>query len=85
MNGALKKVTAVDICLALICTDESKDTLTKYEELCNKIRDRIRSITKSSSNFGDLLFKKRLKLYNMIINSYQVFFIRKKNIIHKFS
>ena len=62
MNGALKKVTAVDICLALICTDESKDTLTKYEELCNKIRDRIRSITKSSSNFGDLLFKKRLKL-----------------------
>ena len=70
--------------MVLICTDESKDTLTKYEELCNKIRDRIRSITNSSSNFGDLFYKKRLKIYNMMVNNYQVFFIRKKN-IHKFS
>ena len=34
--GALKNV---------IPTDESKDTLKKYEELWNKIRDLIRSIT----------------------------------------
>ena len=30
--------------LTLVPTDESKDTLKKYKELCSKIRDLIRSI-----------------------------------------
>ena len=32
----------------LVYTDESKDALKKYEELLNKIRDLIRSITNNS-------------------------------------
>ena len=35
----------------LVPTDESKDTLKKYEELWDKIRDLIRSINNNSDNY----------------------------------
>ena len=38
--------------LTLVLTDESKYTLKKYEELWNKIRDLIRSITNNSDNYS---------------------------------
>ena len=62
--------------MILISTDESKDTLKTYEELWNKTRDHIRSVTNNSDNCDekymkiklnlddDLLVNKTLKLYN---------------------
>ena len=41
--------------LTLFSTDESKDTIKKYEELWNKIRDLIRSITNNSDNYDEKL------------------------------
>ena len=64
--------------LRLVPTGESKET-KKYEELKNKIRDPIRSITSNSGNCDennmkitfssddDLPLKKKLKLYNEAI------------------
>ena len=63
----------------LDATDESKGILKKYEELWNKLRDLIRSITNSSddydekylkikyNSYDDLALKKTLELYNMVI------------------
>ena len=65
--------------LRLVPTDESKDTLKKYEELQNKIKDLIGSITSNSDNYDekymkikfnsddDVPLKKALELYNMVI------------------
>ena len=65
--------------MTLVSTDESKDTLRKYEELWKEIRDLIRSITNNSINYDkkymkiklksadDLPLKKTLELYNMVM------------------
>ena len=37
----------------LVPTDESKDILKNYEELWTKIRDQIRTISKSSDNYDE--------------------------------
>ena len=80
--------------MTLVSTDESKDTLKKYDELWNKIRDLIGSITNNSSNYDekhmkikfnsyvDLLPKKTLELYNMVIVVRSVF-MRATNTIHE--
>ena len=68
--------------MALVPTDESKDTPKKYERLWNKIRDLIRSITNYSDNYDEKCMKikfnsdddyiwfsyikKSLEVYNMI-------------------
>ena len=44
--------------LTLVPTHESKDTLKKDEELWNKIRDLIRSLTNNSDNYE----KKHIKI-----------------------
>ena len=36
----------------LVSTDKNKDTLGKYTELWNKIKDVIRSITNTSGNYN---------------------------------
>ena len=69
--------------MTLAPTDRSKDTLKKHEELWNKIRDLIRSITnnnfdeqyiKVKSDSDDALpLKKTLELYNMIIVVMSIF------------
>ena len=71
--------------LMLIPTDESKDKLRKYEKLCNKIRDLVRSITSNSENYdekymeikfnwdNDLSLKKILELHNLVIVVKSVF------------
>ena len=71
--------------MKLVPTGESKDPLKKHEELWNKIRDLIRSITKKSESNGkkymkikfnsddDLPLKKTLELYNLEIVVRSVF------------
>ena len=41
----------------LVPTDESKEKIKKYEELWNKIRDLIRSITKNSDKYDEKYMK----------------------------
>ena len=68
-----------------VSTDESKNTLKKYEQLWNKIRDLIRSITANSDKCDkkyvkikfnsdvDLPLKKALEIHNMVIVVRSVF------------
>ena len=46
--------------LTLVLTDESKNTLKKYEELWNKIRDLIWSTTSNSENYNEILKSPRI-------------------------
>ena len=83
--GKLKKVMKKIPSSSIVPTDESKDTLKKYEELWNNIRDLIRSITKNSDNYDekymkfkfnsndDSPLKKTLELHNMVIVVRSVF------------
>ena len=41
----------------LVSTDESKETLNKYEELWNKIRDLIRSVANDKGNYDEKVMK----------------------------
>ena len=52
-NGYVEKIMEINIWRnekRLGSTEESKDTLKKDEELCNKIRDLIRSINNDRDN-----------------------------------
>ena len=54
--------------LTLLSTDENKDTLKKYTELWDKIKDLIRSITNTSGDYDEKYIKiKILKLHYLII------------------
>ena len=44
--------------MTLVPTDESKDTLKKYQELWDQIRDLTRSIT----NYSDNYYEKHMKI-----------------------
>ena len=71
--------------LTPVSTNENKGTLKIYEELWNKIRDLIKSITIDSDNYDekhmkikfnsddDLPLKKTVKLQNMVIVVRSVF------------
>ena len=71
--------------LTLVPTDENKDTLKKYKELWNKIKDLIRSTSNNSDdcdekylkikfNLGyDLPLNKILQFYGMIIVARSIF------------
>ena len=48
--------------LTLVPTDENKDTLKKYEEPWNKIRDLIRSITNNSDNYNEQYMKVKMMM-----------------------
>ena len=48
--------------LTLVPTKQSKDTLKRYEELWNKIRDIIRSITNNLDNYDDKYMKIKFNL-----------------------
>ena len=43
--------------MTLVPTNESKEMITKYEELLNKIRDLIRSINKKSDDYVENYMK----------------------------
>ena len=48
--------------LILVATDESKDTLKKYEKLWNKIQDLIRPKTKNLDNYDEKYMKIKFNL-----------------------
>ena len=50
MNGYFEEINGNKY-LTLVPTDESKEKIKKYEELWSKIRDLIRSITKTSDDY----------------------------------
>ena len=82
--------------LTLVSTDKNKDTLKKYTELWDKIKDLIRSITKTPGNYDEkhmkikfnsdniLPLNKILKVRNLTV-VVRSLFKKKKSIIHKFS
>ena len=82
--------------LTLVSTDKSKGTLKKYTELWDKIKDLIRSITKTPGNYDEkhmkikfnsdniLPLNKILKVRNLTV-VVRSLFKKKKSIIHKFS
>ena len=47
--------------LTPVPTDKCKDTLRTYEELWNKIKDLIRSITKNSDNYDEKYMRIKFK------------------------
>ena len=65
--------------MTLVPTNESKDTLKKYEELWIKISDLVRSTSNNSGSYNnkcmkikfdfdrELSLKKTLELYNTVI------------------
>ena len=71
--------------LTLVPTNESKEIIRKYEELCRKVRDLIRTITKNSNNYDGKYMKlkfdsdnklplnKKIEVPSMIIVSGAVF------------
>ena len=71
--------------MTLVPTNESKEIITKYEELLNKIRDLIRSITKKSDDYvenymkikfnsdDELSVNKTIEIHSMIITVRVVF------------
>ena len=80
--------------LRLVLTDESKEKIKKYEELWIKIRDLIRSVTKSSDDYGENYMKIKfnsddeLPLNEMIEISTMIIVVRAVSLkiinIHKF-
>ena len=56
INGYIKEANG-NICLILVSTDKSKNTLKRYLELWNKIRDFIRLITNNSDNHNEKYMK----------------------------
>ena len=55
VNGYFEEINGNKY-LTLVPTDESKEKIKKYEELWSKIRDLIRSITKTSDDYdGDYM------------------------------
>ena len=81
--------------LKVVPTNESKGAPKKCEELCNKIRDLIRSITNSLDNYNEKLQKSNLilmiylqrktqELHNMITSVRSAFYDGNKYYPHFF-
>ena len=56
VNGYFEEINGNKY-LTLVPTNESKEKIKKYEELWSKIRDLIRSITKSSGDYDEKYMK----------------------------
>ena len=59
MNGYFEEINGSKD-LTLVPTNESKEKIKRYEELWNKIRDLIRSITKTSDDYDEKYMKIKL-------------------------
>ena len=80
----------------LVPTNESKEKIKKYEELWSKTRDLIRSVTKNADDYDEKYMKikfnsdeelplnKTIEIPGMTI-VVRAFFMKIKNIIHRFS
>ena len=56
LNGYFEEINKSKY-LKLVPTNESKEKIKKYEELCIKIRDLIRSMTKKSEHYDGKYMK----------------------------
>ena len=56
VNGCFEEINKSKY-LTLVSTNESKETIKKYEELWSKIRDLIRSVTKNSDDYDEKYIK----------------------------
>ena len=62
MNGYFEEINEKE-CLILVPTDKSQEKMKKkYEELRNKIKDFIRSITKNSDDYDEKYMKTKFNL-----------------------
>ena len=59
MNGYFEEINGSKD-LTLVPTNGSKEKIKRYEELWNKIRDLIRSITKTSDDYDEKYMKIKL-------------------------
>ena len=59
INGYFEEVNRNKY-LTLVPTNESEEKLKKYEELCIKIRDLIRSVTKKSDGYDEKYMESNL-------------------------
>ena len=78
VNGYFQEINKCKY-LTLVSTNESKEKIKKYEELCSKIRDLIRSMTKNPDDYDEnylkiklnsddeLLLNKMIEIPSMII------------------
>ena len=83
--GTLAKATEINIQHQFSLMKENYLWIKKYEELCNKIRDLVRSVTNNSNDYvekcmqikfnsdDNLTLKKTLELCNMVIVVWSVF------------
>ena len=75
--------------LTLVSTDKSKGTLKKYTELWDKIKDLIRSITKTPGNYSEKYMKIKFNSDNILplnkIVKIRNLTVVVKSIMHKFS
>ena len=81
--------------MALVPTNESKKIMKKYEELCSKIRNLIRSTTKNSDDYDKKCLKikfnsddhlslnKTIEIPSMMVVVRAAFFMKITNIIRK--
>ena len=56
VNGYFEEINEYKY-LMLVTTNESKEKIKKYEELCSKTRDLIRSITRNSDDYDEKYIK----------------------------
>ena len=65
VNGYFKEINK-NTYLTLVPTNESNELIRKYEELWSKIRDLIRSITKTSDDYDEKYMKIKIPLNKTI-------------------
>ena len=58
--------------LTLVSTDKNKETLKKYEELLNTIRDLVRSITKNSDNYDEKYMKVKFNYNDELSPNFEI-------------
>ena len=58
--------------LTLVSTDKNKETIKKYEELLNTIRDLVRSITKNSDNYDEKYMKVKFNYNDELSPNFEI-------------
>ena len=65
INGYFEEIIR-KIYLTIVSTNESTDKIKKYEEILNKIRDLIRSVTKKLDDYYEQFIKTKLNPDNKL-------------------
>ena len=65
INGYFEEIIR-KIYLTIVSTNESTDKIKKYEEILNKIRELIRSVTKKLDDYYEQFIKTKLNSDNKL-------------------